>query len=259
MYANLAKALPEKTPAELRRIARESYAHFALTCLEFLASARLFPATKAHFDHPERMEKALDGGGGAYVLCLHLSNWELLCSICTRRFSQVHVVTKKVGSGAIANWVSLVRKRNGMAEIDRSGSVSATHQIFQALRAGEIVAVMADQRRRKGALLPFFGHLSWTNTGLAQMALRQPAPIIPCSLVRAGRGERYTMVLHPEFILEQPPGMGFKECVLHNTARLNLLAERMILERPEQYFWFHKRWKEAGDAFPPKSGTTTPS
>ena len=240
----------EKNPP-LVALGRLSYAHFIMTIFEFLTSAwRGFGHIPTRIENGHYLKEALQGNKGVYILCAHLGNWELMAYTGTQAYVPVHVVVKPIGGKRLARWVNGVRKQNGMGVIDRPKGSHATRAIFKALSEGHMVAFMADQRRKKGALVPFFGRLAFTNVGLFQLWQRRPAPIVPCAMVRGdpGASPGYTLTFFPPLVPEEVPGgvRGGPQWLAHNGALMNATLEKLIWLAPEQYFWLHKRWKGAG-------------
>jgi KDO2-lipid IV(A) lauroyltransferase len=230
-----------KTQKEKEHIGRKSMESFFSTMFEFFAAKHLFPKAKINLVHPEIPENLMKQGKGLYGLCIHMSNWELMCHINAVRFSPINVVVKKIGKGAVSRWVEKRRYDIGFRLIDRKSSVSPTTQIFQALSRKEIIGFIVDQKRPRGEKLPFFGKIASTNNSLVKLFLRQKAPIMPVIMKRKGYGE-FDIIYFPEFVVEENCYTTFGEVVTINTARMNTLVEKMILENPEEYFWMHNRW-----------------
>lgn len=252
VLGNLRIAYPEWTRATHRRIGRASMISFARTCFEFLDAKRVFGSCQIECTGEHILDEAVARGSGVYILCCHLGNWELMCQYGTHRFKPTHVVVKPIGKMALAETVAAMRGERGMTVIARDSDRQATVSIFRALRAGDLVGFMADQRRKRGHVAPFFGRSCHTNTSLLQLWLRNKAPIIPVSMVRTGF-DRFRFVVWPEFI---PPADLSGPLFFEESARaMNAVLERMVDTRPEQYFWMHRRWKgfEGRESRPPVS------
>jgi len=115
--------------------------------------------------------------------------------------------------------------------------------LTDALKQNQTVGFMVDQRRKKGLLVPYFGELAWTNSGLFYLWKAQPAPIIPITIKRTGLWSQ-CIIIHDEFELLGVGDLKFKEFVLENTKRMNQRVEALVAANPEEYFWMHDRWKK---------------
>ena len=95
--------------------------------------------------------------------------------------------------------------------------------------------------RGLGVFVDFFGLPASTNSGMARIALRTDAPIVPAFIVREGRSARHRVHVLP--ILEVERTGDFQEEVRRNTQRFTEVFEEMVRRHPEQWLWMHKRWK----------------
>ena len=99
---------------------------------------------------------------------------------------------------------------------------------------------MMDQSRPGSPRLPFFGHPAKTNLGLATLWQRYPAPIIPGFIHRSELGKHIVELQSP---LDIETTEDRKADILAHSEQFNRAMETMIADKPEQYFWLHRRWK----------------
>lgn len=114
-------------------------------------------------------------------------------------------------------------------------------KVIKSIKNGGCVGILLDQnaRRKAGIFINFFGQPACTNKGLALMALKTGAPVIPAFLVR------HKMSFKVIFGNEIPLVCTGKkaEDIEANTLKYNQAIEAIIREYPDQWFWVHKRWK----------------
>jgi len=179
-------------------------------------------------------------GKGAYILCMHLGNWEAMGAACSRNFGPSHVLVKAVGTSGLNRFVSEYRERNGFHWVKRQRKGDGLKAIANVLARGEIVGFVMDQARPGEPKLPFFGHLAKTNTSFAAILRRHQAPVVPSFVIREGFHK------HTEYFLP-PVELSFSEDaeadVLKHSALFNRIVEDCVKRCPEQYFWLHNRWK----------------
>lgn len=227
------------------RIARTSVVNFVLTSIEFFCARWIFKRQTFEFQNAETLDQALAKGRGVYALVIHSGNFEMMAYAVSRRFRRVFAPVKPVGRGSLAQWVQHNRAEHGLVEIvqDDSSEKSRTGRLVEALNQNEIVGFMVDQRRKKGLLVPFFGELAWTNSGLFYLWKAHPAPVVPITIQRTGlRSHRVTV--HHELDVFGVGELKFKEFVLENTKRMNQRVEALVAANPSEYFWMHDRWKK---------------
>ena len=124
---------------------------------------------------------------------------------------------------------------------ERSGRAVLAH-----LRSGGLVTLLMDQDAGKtGFVTDFLGRPASTWPGAARISIRTGCPVIPLAILR---NDDRTHTLHIGEALE-PLGLNDRESDIREfTGRISAAVERFIWDRPEQWFWVHRRWKGAAEA-----------
>ena len=103
----------------------------------------------------------------------------------------------------------------------------------------------------KGVFVDFFGFPASTVRGPGIFAIRTGVPVLFCDPRRLpGSKVRYRIRFSP--ILYEPAD-DLEENVHRLTRAYMASLEEVIRESPEQYFWFHKRWKTQPEVREPGS------
>lgn len=237
---NLQIAFPDMPEAERLRVGRESVKHFALTALEFLRSYGTDIAADIELRGVEHLRAALAEGQGVYILCFHLGNWEAMGAKINRALAPAHVLVKKVGTGGMNRFVTEVRDKNGFLCVNRQKKGDGFKEIAKALKRGEIIGFVMDQARPGEPRLPFFGHPAKTNTSLAAIWKRLPAPIVPSYIHRTAVA-KHVIEFFPALKLAVTDDE--KADIATHSTQFNAEVETHVRKLPEQYFWMHNRWK----------------
>src|SRR5579884_900666 len=101
----------------------------------------------------------------------------------------------------------------------------------------------------EGVFVDFFGIPACTSSGLARMARRTGAPVVPGFLLWDARLGRYRLRFDPPVELAQTQDE--VQDVRENTARFTKVIEAYVRQYPEQWLWVHKRWKTRPPGAPP--------
>ena len=109
--------------------------------------------------------------------------------------------------------------------------------ILKHLRGGGMLAIFADLHVGAGAPLTFFGRRAMTTLTPADLAARFDALMVPCYAIRRPDGLTFDI----EVAEPIPPGTPEERMQAVNDD-----LERQVRARPEQWFWIHRRWREAG-------------
>src|SRR5437879_5903261 len=140
----------------------------------------------------------------------------------------------------IGRWLTALRVRAGTRAIRKRHAARA---VLAALHEHGFLVLPFDQNstRGLGVFVDFFGEAASTNAGIARIALRTDAPIVPIFIVRDGRRARHTVHVLPIMQVERT---GDDQAdVVRNTQRFSDVFEDMVRRYPEQWLWMHKRWK----------------
>jgi KDO2-lipid IV(A) lauroyltransferase len=111
------------------------------------------------------------------------------------------------------------------------------------MRAGETVGILMDTNMTppQGVFVPFFGVPACTASGMARIAAKTGAAVVPGFLLWEESEQKY--VLHFGQELEVIRTGDPEQDALANTASFTAAMEGYIRQYPEQWLWLHRRWK----------------
>ena len=187
----------------------------------------------------ENLRQADSKGKGVLLLTAHLGNWELMSAGGSLIFGDVAVVARRSDFVPLERIITELRTRFGTEII--LARVAMRH-ILSALKDKRRIGILLDQNVDwyQGAFVPFFGRRACTNKGLALLALKTGAPVLPLFSAR-DRDGRIRVIFDQEVELLRT-GDKTRD-VEDNTALFTQVIEAYIRKYPDQWFWFHNRWK----------------
>ena len=230
-----------KSPARIRQLARAVFENLGQVLFEAGQLLYLGPAVfsrRVRIQGEENYRRAKAQGKGVLCLTAHVGNWEVMPIAAWMLSQPLNVVYRPLDFQPLDRVMRNLRGRLGAIMIPTKGSMFS---LFRALKRGENVALLMDQNVDwyDGVFVEFFGRRACTNKGLALLAQRTGAPVIPVFLVRQTEG--YTIFIGEE-IPREDSGDPIKD-MEENTRRYNQAIETIADEYPEQWFWVHQRWK----------------
>jgi Kdo2-lipid IVA lauroyltransferase/acyltransferase len=247
---NLALAFPEKSETEREGILRQVYRNLGWQLTEFCHMPRYTAEEASRFIRYEGLEnylKARDKGKGVLVLTGHLGAWELSSFYHSLMGYPMGMVIRRLDNPLVDDYVNRVRCLHGNRVIHKDDFARG---LIASMRAGETVGILMDTNMTppQGVFVPFFGVAACTASGMARVALKTGAAVVPGFLLWSEREGRYVLRFGEE-IATADTGNAEKDS-LENTARFTAVLERYIREYPEQWLWMHRRWKTrpAGEA-----------
>jgi KDO2-lipid IV(A) lauroyltransferase len=246
---NLQLAYPEWT-AELRlRTLREVYRNLGLLLAEFCLMEGYGRAQASEFIRYEGLEHylaAVRRGKGVLVLTGHLGAWELSSFYHSLAGYPMGMVIRRLDNPLVDAFVNRIRCLHGNRVIHKDDFARG---LIASMRSGETVGILMDTNMTppQGVFVPFFGVPACTASGMARIALKTDAAVLPGFLLADGDG-RYTLRFGEALELVRT---GDAEAdTVANTALFTGAIESYIREYPEQWLWMHRRWKTrpAGEA-----------
>lgn len=147
--------------------------------------------------------------------------------VCTTESTGVAVLDWITANGRSASPFGLVEHRAGLKPVIRN------------LRSGQHFYYLPDQDlgRRQTVFAPFFGVSTSTVAAGSRFAALTDAVVVPMAIWQKPRGRGY--VLKFDEPLANYPGKD----ELSDATNMNQRIESLVRERPDQYFWLHKRFK----------------
>jgi len=239
---NLRRSFPEKDIREIIKIAKGVYRHFAIVAAEFFNLPYITKKNIHKWVEVEGLENyhsAIAQGKGLLSIGAHFGNWELISIASSIYIKPMYIVYRPLDNPVIDNIVEYVRTMQGNTLVVKGGS---GRKIMRLLKENQIIGILSDQNvaKSEGVFVDFFGRPACTGEDLALMAMRSGAPVIPAFMARQPSG-KYKFIL--KSAVEAVCTGNYENDLLINTQRFIKIVEDIIREYPEQWFWFHQRWK----------------
>jgi KDO2-lipid IV(A) lauroyltransferase len=228
----------ERSAAEIRQLARRSFQNVGMNlvegCCYFLRPTQVM-LSRVRVEGREHLQAAAAHGRGVLILTAHFGNWELLGAAHGLTGLPASIVTRPLDYPLLDDLAARFRRRSGAELIVKRHAV---REVLTALRRQRMVGILLDQNatRAEGVFAPFFGSPASTSKGLALLALRTGAPVVPIFLRREPDG-RHCMDVGAAV---PPPEDGQ---IATYTSAFNRVLEAAIRRTPEQWFWMHDRWR----------------
>jgi len=243
VHKNLKVAFGENlSEKRLKEIALSSYKNAAIQFAEFSLMEKwsrekiinLFD----EFEGKQYLEKYAGRENTWIGLSAHIGNWEMLAAYFAAQGQNVLVVAKPIHNPFVNRWTERVRSACGYNVVYTNGDV---RKMLKHLKGQGVLAFLADQDARKaGVFVDFFGKPASTALGPATFAYRTDTPIVPAFDIRKSNGKHKIVCLSPIF---SPKNLTKDEALLWLTKQHVKAVEEIARAYPEQYFWFHRRWK----------------
>jgi KDO2-lipid IV(A) lauroyltransferase len=240
---NLAMAFPDKSRGEHARVLRGVFRSLGRQ----LAELCRFPKYTLDnvdevvlYDGFENYERAHVRGKGVLFLTAHLGGWELSAFAHSLHGHPLKVVMRPLDNPYLDRLLRRYRTMHGNATVDKDEFVRG---LLSAMKAGDTVGILMDTNMTppQGVFVDFFGIPACTASGLAKIALRTDAAVVPTFTIWDQALGKYRLRFDPALVLLRT-GDDDRDAVT-NTAVFTKVIEDYVRRYPDQWLWVHRRWK----------------
>jgi Kdo2-lipid IVA lauroyltransferase/acyltransferase len=240
---NLKLAFPEMPEREREKILRSVYRNLGRLLAEFCLMSGYTPEGASRFIRYEGLENyvaARERGKGVLVLTGHLGAWELSSFYHSLMGMPMGVVIRRLDNPLVDEFVNQIRCLHGNRVIHKDDFARG---LIASMRAGETVGILMDTNMTppQGVFVPFFGVEACTASGMARIAAKTGAAVVPGFLLWKESEQKYVLRFEKE--LEVVSTGDSETDVVTNTAAFTAAIERTIRQYPDQWLWMHRRWK----------------
>lgn len=241
VLANIAQARPEATPAELEAIGKQAAKNFGRTTTEFIRYGikdRDLVLPQVSIEGIDTLEQALSSGKGAIVLTGHFGAWAIYFAAISMHGIPLSLLVGKQHNAKVDDFI--LKIPGDRVEFISKGR-TAVKKILNKLSEGRAVVMVADQHAGKhGIVVPFLGKNASTLPLPGSFAIKYDIPVFIMT------GHRRADGTHLVEIKELPvaPKETEEERKIEVVRSYNDEMGKIIRAMPEQYFWYHRRWRE---------------
>jgi len=253
---NLRMAYPLSTAGERQELVGRLYRNLGWQLAEFCQMSRYTPANTAGFARCEGLEHYLAAqarGKGVLIVTGHLGAWELSSFYHSLLGHPMSMVIRRLDNEKVDRFVNAIRCQHGNRVLHKDDFARG---LLSAMRANETVGILMDTNMTppQGVFVPFFGVEACTASGLARVALKTDATVLPGFMVWEQAERKYVLRFGPAIPLIRT---GQNETdhdeadILANTAQFTQAIEMAVRQYPDQWLWVHRRWKTRPEGAPP--------
>jgi lauroyl/myristoyl acyltransferase len=237
----------EKSPAELRALARENFRRIGENyCCAVKTAAMSAEELQPRLECSGAEKIPACGAGSGRRNCIvaigHFGNFELYARwtqfVSGYRGATTYRSLRQPGLNRV---MQQLRERSGCLFFERRTEGNALKAAMS--ESGLMLGLLADQHAgKRGLWLPFLGHACSTSTACAIFALRYCCPLFTGFCYRTGLG-RWRLEAGDEIPTHEN---GEPRSVAAITLEINRAFEAAVRRDPANWFWVHNRWKPAG-------------
>ena len=228
---NLQRAFPDKNLKEQNSILKRAWENLGRVVAEFphlKALAHSYVTVVDHCGLSDIQSRKMP----IVFFSAHMANWEVPHLVLTLRHMRISLLSRPPNNWITRKFFEYVRYDPLVSIILKGGEGSkGLLRLFQ--EKGNL-GILLDQRLSEGEKLSFFGQGAYTPTGPSRLAEKFNALMIPVQVERL-KDVHFRITYHPPLKVDKD--------FLTTSLKINQIFEGWIKERPDQWLWFHNRWK----------------
>ena len=227
---------------EKKSIIKKCYENMAFNLADFVENQGISKdrlLLKVEFKNSKIVEDAKKDGKPIIFMTAHYGNWELLALAIAAKFGSLSIVGRPLDSKVMDEILKRNREQFDIELIPKKG---AMRPLIKALKDGRFVGLLVDQNTTdsEGVLIDFFGKKARHTPAVAILAKRMNAIIIP-TFIQTDDHTIYTISFYTP--LKMKDSGNKDQEILENVQAQANITEQIIRQKPNEWFWFHRRWK----------------
>lgn len=229
---HLRDSLPEFSNAQIEQHITGMWDNFGRVIAEYPHLSEI-GAHRVTLHGVEHIKDSLTQNKPVILFGAHLANWEVMAPAVYHQIGLKPGLVYRAPNNPVSDkLLDYARSLHGVLKT-LPKSKSGTRQLVQALKNGESIGILIDQKYNEGIAVPFFGRPAMTSPAFVQLARKYQATLIPFQCVRKPG-------CHFEITFEAPLHTDDEDTVVMRRAHERL--EAWIEARPDAWIWLHKRW-----------------
>jgi len=240
---NLSLAFPNISSKRRAELLKGVYRHLGWQLVEFCRMTRYTAENTRDWIRTEGLDHYLAAkarGKGVLIVTGHLGAWELSSFYHSLMGYPMGMVIRRLDNRRLDEYVNAIRCLHGNRVLHKDDFARG---LLGAMRAGETVGILMDTNMTppQGVFVEFFGRPACTASGLARVALKTGAAVLPGFMLWEPIERRYVLHFGPELVLARS---GDAEADAQAATQMCASAtEEWIRRYPDQWLWIHRRWK----------------
>jgi KDO2-lipid IV(A) lauroyltransferase len=248
---NLVMVFPEKSVAERKRILRGVFTSLGRQLAELCRFPKYTNENVDEvvvYDGLENYEQAYARGKGVLFLTAHFGGWELSAFAHSLHGHWLNVVMRPMDNEYLDRLLQSYRTMHGNKTVAKDDFVRG---LLAAMKAGETVGILMDTNMTppQGVFVDFFGIPACTASGLARIALRTDAAVVPGFTIWDPALRKYRLRFDPALTVIRTGNL--EADIAANTQLFTKVIEDYVRKYPDQWLWVHRRWKTRPEGQPP--------
>jgi len=238
IHSNLKKAFPNISLYNLNKLTKLMWNNYGRVFAEYMFIKQFredLSNKNIIIEGQEILEDIKKKNKQVVFISGHFSNFELMAMHINKSGIKLSAIYRPLNNIFLNKIMERIRKKYICKYQIRKG-IGGIKKLIKLKKLNYSTALMIDQRVSEGIKSKFFNEDALTTTIPAQLVKKFRIPIVPIFIERINN-------INFKIVVKNPIIFDNQETTKDITDKLNLVLEKMIIYKPEQWIWSHNRWK----------------
>ena len=238
IHSNIRKAFSNTSFYNLNKITKMMWNNYGRVFAEYVFIKDFRKGkleSKIDIEGKEILEEIIRCKSQVIFVSGHLSNFELMALYLEKNGINLSAIYRPLNNIYLNKIMEGIRVKYICRHQIKKG-IGGMKKLINLKKKNFSTALMIDQRVSEGILSNFFNYKAFTTTIPAQLVRKFDIPVVPVYIERI-KGINFKITI------QQPIKFSKDENVKSITDKLNIIIEKMIIKKPENWIWSHNRWK----------------
>ena len=238
IHSNIKRAIPNIESKRLNKITKSMWNNYGRVLAEYMfikdfSEGKL--ENHINIEGQAILEKIKKLNKPVVFISGHLANFELMAMHIEKSGIKLSTIYRPLNNIFLNKIMERIRKKY-ICKFQIKKGIGGIRKIINMQKDNYSTALMIDQRVSQGIEANFFNQKALTTTIPAQLVKKYNIYVVPIFIER-------TEKIKFKITISEPLKFSDDATVEDITNNLNLLLEKMILKKPEQWIWSHNRWR----------------
>ena len=238
IHSNIKKAFPEISLEKSNNITKLMWNNYGRVFSEYMFMKDFRERksnNKIEIEGQEILEEIKKKNKPVVFISGHLSNFELMAMHIEKTGIKLSAIYRPLNNIFLNKIMERIRKKYICKNQIKKG-IGGLKKLIGLKKNNYSTALMIDQRVSEGIKSKFFNQKALTTTIPAQLVKKFKIPVVPIFIERVND-------INFKIVVKKPIYFDNDVSVKDITDKLNLVLEKLITYKPEQWIWSHNRWK----------------
>ncbi len=238
IHSNIKKAIPSIDNKNLEIVTKSMWNSYGRTFAEYVFISEFRKGklnSKIKIEGQEILDEINKMNKQVVFVSGHLSNFELMAMCLEKGGISLSAIYRPLNNFFLNQIMERIRKKY-ICKYQIKKGIGGIKNLIKLKKKNFSTALMIDQRVSEGILSKLFEKPALTTTIPAQLVKKFNIPVVPVYIERIKDIEFKIVINNPIIFSEDAT-------IQKITDDLNLVLEKLILKKPEQWIWTHNRWK----------------